>query len=200
MAQNLTKHFVDLRRLRLTPQAFTKLALDDTKGRLHVAPLVIVLHEGILIEHEEVIHLLPHVRCFRVVGLRVRLERNVRRAAFQQDEFQVTRRRVRLVTRYVLKRKVLRCRTDERHKVRTVGGVRVRNFNRRDDVGLNARADVNLNPILPIDFVGLLLAVQRARLAPLGIAPSLIRARRETGRVNSEVRFNRLQRQRGLCD
>lgn len=200
MAQNLNQNFVNLRRLRLAPQAFPELALDHAERRFNVTPLVIVRHERVLIEHEEVIHLCPYVRRGRVRRLRVRLERNVRRPAMRRDKSQVAARRVSFIAGHLLQREVRGGGADERRKVRAVARVRVRHFHGRHNVSSNARADVNLHPILPADIVRLLVAVERARLTPLGIIPALINAPREARRVHGKVTLDSLQRHGRLRD
>src|SRR5919107_3320659 len=69
VAEYLTKRLVDLRRLSLTPHAIPELRLYHVEGRLHVAALVIRLHEAFVIEGVEVVHALPKLALVLITRL-----------------------------------------------------------------------------------------------------------------------------------
>ena len=102
-------------------------------------------------EAVEVVHALPERRTETTVALRVHAESDVRHGLRVKSGFQVLVGRVCLVRRHLPHDEVLRRGLDERGELRTVSPVAVSDFNRRDDVGFYSRADVNLNPLLPLD-------------------------------------------------
>ena len=79
MAEYLAQRFVDLRRPCLASQAVSELRLNHVEGGLHVAALVIVLHEAFRVVRVEVEHLLKEVAILPVAARAVGLERDVRR-------------------------------------------------------------------------------------------------------------------------
>jgi hypothetical protein len=74
MAEHLAEHFVYLPRIALGAQGASELALYHGVGCLDVASLVVVLHEGIPLVHEQVVHLRPRPGLSRLKG--VGLERD----------------------------------------------------------------------------------------------------------------------------
>jgi hypothetical protein len=85
MAQDLTQHFVNLRRVRLAANPFTELGLDLREDRLDVAALVVVRFALRLVGLIEVIHALPQfgLLCNLIVKLAVR---DVRDSALDQRQ------------------------------------------------------------------------------------------------------------------
>jgi hypothetical protein len=146
MAEHLAKHFVGLRDGRLASQPLAKLSLNHGERSLHVRAFVVVLHEILLVVLIPKKEPLPHRAAASVRRRRVLAKGDVRRAAVDENKVQVLLGGIGFVRGHLADLKVPRGRLNERPELRAIARVRVANFNRGDDVRVDARHQVNLHP------------------------------------------------------
>src|SRR5207248_1364249 len=115
-AQNLIFHG----RVRLAANVVAELGLYHAKRRFDVGPGVIVPQELVALELVIAVHLLPQAT--RLARRAVGLKRNVRRAAYAIQQFQVFLAQIALVRRHFLDREVLGRGFDQRLELRAVVG------------------------------------------------------------------------------
>lgn len=183
VGQYLEQDFVDLRDGRFAPNEVPEDALDRGKAGLHIAPLVIVLHELTAPEIVEMEQAIPcgslHVR----LGLRVIAERNERRNAHVVYEGDHLPAAVSFVGGNFGHRKILSGFFEQWFKLRDIVPVPVGDGDRRHDVGLYADHRMELHIVAHI-----LLVAVFGREMP--VEPLHAKA----GGVRREIGFDRPER------
>src|SRR5579859_3157214 len=184
VAQELAQDFIFHGGVRLAPNVVPELCLDHAERRFDVAPLVIVLEEFFPMEAVVVEHPVPDAIA---VGAAVHLERDVGcRADFLQQS-KVFLAEIRLVARDFLDGEVFGRFLYQRHELRAIVGVAVRDEDGRNDIRFHPTNGVGLHPILT-----------RALNSVFLVIPAYEPGRAEPGGIGSEDGFDRLQRQTAL--
>jgi len=186
MTENLTERFVGHGNVGLASEAIPKLALNHRKGGFDVGPLMIMGQKLIPLELKVMEHFRPSTAAIPAM---VPTKRDVRRSSEIGYRIGVHTRSVPFVGGDFGNLKVLGGSASQRRKELGVMRVPSMNFNGGHNVGLDAAHKMDLDPIVLLFGNAVLVIVPASEMASS-----------KAGRIDGEVRFNRLERQAALLN
>lgn len=200
MTQHLTKSLINLRGLSFTSQGITKLALNHGERSLNVAALVIPLQKPFMVEAVIMIHASPQFTLFPPLDLLIErlpfclsplrrtisLKRNVGHRVVVCYDLEVICRQVSFVRRHFLHREITPGRFNKPLEERAIAREAIADFDSGNDVSFDAAHQMHLNPFA---------LTHQVLIGVFSLRPTKEATSRKPGRINREVRFNRLQRQ-----
>jgi len=186
MAENLTERFVGHGNIGLASEAVAELALNHAESGFDVGPLMVMRQKLVALKLEVMKHLGPRTAAIPAMVLS---ERNIRRGSEGSDRIGVCTRSIPFISGDFGNLKVLGGSASQRRKELGVMRVPSMNFNGGHNVGLDAAHKMDLDPIVLLFGNAVLVIVPASEMASS-----------KAGRIDGEVRFNRLERQAALLN